>query len=276
MAIKSILCPYSGEQNSAAALRYALKAAQHHDAWVTGALAHGPGYIERQFAPMVGEQILGLLREQSEGFYKAIQERFDKEVSAAGWAEKSEFAEFDDQEHQALSAFARGFDLVIIGEHSANLNESHISPHPDMLALQSGRPVLMIPDAYEGKELASHVLIAWDGKRAAARAVGEAMVMLEQKGKVTLLTVGEDAASNIDGVGGIRTLLTRHGIETDHLHHEKMSGGIGRHILQAVDEVSAELVVMGAYEHSKFSHELFGGPTTHVLKNTKVPVLLVH
>lgn len=276
MAIKSILCPYSGEQNSAAALRYALKAARHHDAWVTGALSHGPGYIERQFAPMVGEQILGMLREQSEDLYKAIQARFEKEAAEAGWSGKTEFAEFDDQEYQALSAFARCFDLVIIGEHSADINESHLSPHPDMLALQSGRPVLMIPDEYEGKELSNHVLIAWDGKRAAARAVGEAMVMLEQKGKVTLLTVGEEAASNIDGIGGIRTLLRRHGIDTDHLHHGRMSGGIGRHILQAVDEVSAEMVVMGAYEHSKFSHELFGGPTTHVLKNSKVPVLLVH
>lgn len=276
MAIKGILCPYSGEQNSAAALQYALMAAKKHDAWITGALAHGPGYIERQFAPMVGEQILGMLREQSNEFYKAIQARFDKEVAAAGWSDKAEFAEFDDQEHQALSAFARGFDLVIIGEHSTNMNESHMSPHPDMLALQSGRPVLMIPDAFEGKELASHVMIAWDGKRAAARAVGEAMVMLEQKGKVTLLTVGEDAAANIDGIGGIRTLLTRHGIDTDHLHHEKMTGGIGRHILQAIDEVAAEMVVMGAYEHSKFSHELFGGPTTTVMKGSRVPVLLVH
>ena len=276
MAIKSILCPYTGEANSAAALSYALKAAKHHDAWVTGALSHGPGYIERQFASMVGEQILGMLREQSEEFYKSIQTRFDKEVAAAGWGEKSEFAEFEDQEYQALSAFARGFDLVIIGEHSTDMNESHMSPHPDMLALQSGRPVLMIPDDFQAKELSSHVLIAWDGKRAAARAVGEAMVMLEQKGKVTLLTVGEDAASNIDGIGGIRTLLTRHGIDTSHLHHDKMSGGIGKHILEAVDEVSAEMIVMGAYEHSKFSHEFFGGPTTHVLKNSKVPVLLVH
>lgn len=276
MAIKSILCPYSGEHNSAAALRYALKAARQHDAWVTGALAHGPGYVERQFAPMVGKQILTLLREQSAEVYKAIQARFGKEVAAAGWAEKSEFAEFEDQEHQALSAFARGFDLVIIGAHSASANDSHMSPHPDILALQSGRPVLMIPDAYEGKELASHVMIAWDGKRAAARAVGEAMVMLEQKGKVTLLTVGADAAANIDGIGGIRTLLTRHGIDAEHLHHDEMSGGIGRHILQAVDEVAAGMIVMGAYEHSKFSHEFFGGPTTHVLKNSKVPVLLVH
>lgn len=276
MAIKTILCPYSGEKNSAAALRYALKAAQHHDAWVTGVLAHGPGYVERQFAPMVGEQILGMIREQSESFYKDIADRFALETKNAGWTEKSEFAEFEDQEHQALSAFARTFDLVVIGEHSTRSNESHMSPHPDMLALQSGRPVLMIPDHYEGKELASHVLVAWDGKRAASRAVAEAMVMLEQKGKVTLLTVGDEAAKNLDGIGGIRTQLNRHGIDADHLHHKKMSGGIGKHILQAVDEVSAELVVMGAYEHSKFSHEFFGGPTTHVMKNTKVPVLLVH
>jgi nucleotide-binding universal stress UspA family protein len=276
MAIKSILCPYSGEKNSAAVLRYALAAARHHDAWLTGVVAHSPMNLERRFGGVVSQQILSILREKEDERSATIKRQFQSEVESAGWLEKAEFAEFEDNDDYVLSAFARGFDVVMIGAHSEDSSDTHLSPHPDVLTLQSGRPVLMIPDGFESDRLANHVLVAWDGKRAAARAVGEAMVMLEQKGKVTLVTVGKKAVKGVDGIGGIKTLMERHGVVCEHVHCATAPKGVGYQILSTADEIGAEMIVMGAYEHSKFSHELFGGATTDVMAHSEVPVMLVH
>jgi nucleotide-binding universal stress UspA family protein len=100
--------------------------------------------------------------------------------------------------------------------------------------------------------------------------------MLEQKGKVTLVTVGKKAVKGVDGIGGIKTLMERHGVVCEHVHCATAPKGVGYQILSTADEIGAEMIVMGAYEHSKFSHELFGGATTDVMAHSEVPVMLVH
>ncbi len=102
--------------------------------------------------------------------------------------------------------------------------------------------------------------------------MGDAMSILENKARVTVLCVGKAAPKGTDRL--IRN-LERHGINVDLVikprHHS-----IGNTVLETTTELDAQLIVMGAYEHSKFSHDLFGGPTTDVISNTKVPVFLSH
>ncbi len=171
-----------------------------------------------------------------------------------------------------LSEFARSFDLIVTGVHSHAENEEHLSANPDLIALRSGRPVLVIPDGYSSDNLAEHALVAWDGKRSSARAIGDAMPTLEEKAKVTVLTVGSNKAPGTDTL--LRN-LGRHGIDAGFLLKPRQ-GSIASTILSAADEISAKLVVMGAFEHSKFSHDVFGGVTTDVIQKSDIPVLLSH
>ncbi len=201
-----------------------------------------------------------------------ISDRFDEMVAEAGLAEHSDFVDLDPTRGETLSAFARNFDLVVTGAHSDLAQEDHMSAHPDLIALRSGRPVLVVPNGYEADGLADNVLVAWDGKRSSARAVGDAMPVLETKAKVTLLTVGAEAAPDTDYM--VRN-LERHGINTE-LVVAPRAGSIAETVIEGAAKADAKLIVMGAFEHSKFAHDIMGGVTTDVIKTSPVPVFMSH
>ena len=117
-----------------------------------------------------------------------------------------------------------------------------------------------------------HALIAWDGKRCAARALGDAMDILEDKARVTVLEVGKDTVPRTDTL--LRN-LERHGIDAQ-LVNKPRHRSIAQTVLDTTEEVGARLIVMGAYEHSRFQHNLIGGVTTDVMAKSTVPVFLSH
>lgn len=272
MSIKSILSAYSGDAAKGSGLRYALHLAKHHDAWLTGVLRHSQSDLEKTLRGTVPKSFLKAFFETEKGRYEEIATRFRTITSEAGFADKSDFVDLSLDKGMSLSSFARSFDLVVTGVHSHSENEAHLSANPDLIALRSGRPVLVVPDGYVAEGLAEHALVAWDGKRASARALGDAMSSLEEKAKVTLLTVGSEQAPGTDYL--LRN-LERHGIEAS-LVLKPRRGSIAETILSAAEELSAKSVVMGAFEHSKFSHDLFGGVTTDVIRQASVPVFLSH
>ncbi|MCB1357972.1 MAG: universal stress protein [Maritimibacter sp.] len=98
------------------------------------------------------------------------------------------------------------------------------------------------------------------------------MPYLEEKAKVTILSVGSQPVAGTDIV--LRN-LARHGIDAS-LVLKPRKKSVAHTILSAADELNAKLVVMGAFEHSKFSHDLFGGVTTEVIQDARVPVFLSH
>ncbi|MDQ2095565.1 universal stress protein [Rhodalgimonas zhirmunskyi] len=272
MSIKSILSAYSGDASKGSGLRHALRLAKHHDAWLTGVLRHRQSNLERTLRGSVPKTFLKTFFEAEETRLNEIAERFRTITIEAGYGDRSDFVDLDVEQGRSLSEFARTFDLVVTGVHSHSENEAHMSANPDLIALRSGRPVLVVPDAYEAEGLTDHALVAWDGKRSSARALGDAMVGLEDKAKVTLLTVGSEKAP---GTEYLLRNLERHGIDAT-LVLKPRKGSIAETILSTAQDVSAELVVMGAFEHSKFSHDVFGGVTTDVIEKTDVPIFMSH
>lgn len=272
MSIKTILSAYSGNATKGSHLKYALQLAKHHDAWLTGVLRHGQSSLERKLRSQVPEAYLASFKEAEQERINEVAERFANTTAEFGWTERSEFVDLDTAKGMSLSEFARPFDLIVTGVHSKQENEEHMSANPDLIALRSGRPVLVVPDGYASDSLAEHALVAWDGKRSSARALGDAMSSLEEKAKVTLLTVGSKKAPGTDIL--LRN-LGRHGIDANLLLMPR-ARSVAKTILTAARDVSAKLVVMGAFEHSKFSHDVFGGVTTDVIQDSDVPVFLSH
>ncbi|PHP65431.1 hypothetical protein CSC94_18905 [Zhengella mangrovi] len=272
MSIKSILSAYSGDASKGSGLRHALHLAKHHDAWLTGVLRHSQSDLERTLRGTVPTSFLKPFLEAEEARFAEIAERFRAITAEAGLEDRSDFVKLDAQKGLSLSEFARSFDLVVTGAHSYSENEAHMSANPDLIALRSGRPVLVVPDEYEAEGLADHALVAWDGKRSSARSLGDAMIGLEDKSKVTLLTVG---TQQVPGTEYLLRNLERHGIDASFVL-KSQQGSIAETILSTAQEISAQLVVMGAFEHSKFSQDMFGGVTTDIIARADVPVFLSH
>ncbi|MEM1237972.1 MAG: universal stress protein [Pseudomonadota bacterium] len=271
MSFKSILCAYSGDAARGSGLRHAVRLAQHHEAHLTGVLRHGASMLADRFGAHVPRGLLDQLRDADTDHINDIAEHFKRVVDSGGLAGRADFIEIDPARDGPLSAFAHTFELIVTGVPTEAANEAHLAAHPDMLALKSGRPVLVVPDGYEAEGLADRALVAWDGKRSAARALGDAMDILAEKSHVTLLSVGTTPR----GTDRMVANMERHGISVDARCVDRQAS-IAETILSAAKSDGAKLIVMGAFEHSKFAHDLFGGVTTDVIAKSAVPVFMAH
>lgn len=273
MSIKSILCAYSGDPNQGSGLRHAIRLAKRHGASLTAvAKTGGLGFLHRQYSAQLPQNILDQLDANGRQVLSGIAARFGEVTKDAGLSEQAEFVELDPKVDGPIASFARAFDLIVIGHHMGAPYEDDYGAHPDLIALRSGRPVLVVPQGYEGPDATkAKALVAWDGKRAATRALVAAMPILEDGADVTLMTVGQTPHNTAQLV----KTVARHGLNVNAVSVAQ-SGSTAATILDQAERQSVDLVVMGAFEHSKFSHDLIGGVTTQVLEQAKVPILMAH
>ena len=116
----------------------------------------------------------------------------------------------------------------------------------------------------------SRVLVAWNGKREAARAAHDALPFLRAAERVVLCAVGEVAGAGLDDAAG---MLRRHGVP---VRAERVAGGdlhAGEILLARAAADRADLLVLGAYGHSRLRELVLGGATRHVLHHATLPVL---
>ena len=275
MSLKSILCAYSGETADGSELRHALRLAQHHDSYLTGVLRHGRAPMETRYQGMIPRDLMEQLRGAERDHIAEIERKFTKTMEKSGMTDRSEFIDLEPEDGLRLSELARYYDLIVTGTRGSAQTDAHMAANPESIALNSGRPVLIVPEDYKAEGLSRHAMIAWDGKKSAARALGDAMQTLESKPKVTVLTIGNTTPEAVPG-GGIMALLERHGVHAVSLHMPRDRRAVAGIIDEAAQKVGAELLVMGAFEHSKFSQDLFGGVTHEILKSARIPVLMSH
>jgi nucleotide-binding universal stress UspA family protein len=138
------------------------------------------------------------------------------------------------------------------------------------LILGAGVPVLVLPQGHAG-EVGSTVLVAWNGSREAARAVHDALPFLQGSAKpVVLCAIGEGALAGLDRAVA---MLERHKVQ---VHPERLQGAdahAGEILLAQAVAHDADLLVMGAYGHSRLRELILGGATRHLLRHVTLPVL---
>lgn len=278
MAIKNILVSYNALGSSDAALGVASLMARKYDAHLTGLLSWGPSRISAALGPWVTTELLESIRVAEAERRQEIAAAFSTAASALAKERpgKVHFMDLGGDADESLMEAARVYDIVVMGHYESSEETAHIAPHPDVIALRSGRPVLIVPQNYRTDRLVERAVLAWDGGRAAARAMADAMPMLETKSHVTVFTAGDaEQAQRREGLDVVGH-LARHGVHTEWRHVSRPSGGIARALLETVETTSAGLLVMGAYEHPKFAEDLVGGVTKTVLAGAKVPILMAH
>jgi nucleotide-binding universal stress UspA family protein len=172
----------------------------------------------------------------------------------------------------------RAADLIVAGQTDPEWDLSPLMDFPERLALESGRPVLIIPYAGRYPTVGRRVVIAWKGSREAARAVFDALPLLREAEAVHILEIkghAEDANAQPPGPA-IAAALGRHGIKPEVRTSIVSDIGIGDEILSRASDLDADLLVMGAYGHSRFRELVFGGATRHIARHMTLPTLLSH
>jgi nucleotide-binding universal stress UspA family protein len=185
----------------------------------------------------------------------------------------------DDEPYDALKLLSRYSDLIVVGQ-SNNEDPAMVNmlDFPEYIALNSGRPVLIVP--YRGQSISSigRVLIAWDASLSAARAVSGAIPLLKNASQVTVAIFNPaskpDVVSQLPGAD-IALYLGRHDINVE-VTQEKTQLEIGDALLRTASEKHSDLIVMGCYGHTRFREILLGGVTRAMLEKASIPVLVAH
>jgi nucleotide-binding universal stress UspA family protein len=172
----------------------------------------------------------------------------------------------------------RAADLIMAGQTDPNWDLSPLMDFPERLALESGRPVLVVPYVGRYPEIGRNVVIAWKPGRESARAVFDALPLLQNADKVQILEVKEraQADSALAPDTTIAASLARHGIKPTVRSTIAADISVGDEILSRLADESADLLVLGAYGHSRFREFVFGGVTRHIARHMTAPTLFSH
>lgn len=174
-------------------------------------------------------------------------------------------------------ALARLHDLVVLGQPDADAATNGLQPAEIVLA--AGRPVLVIPYAGDFTEIGRHALVAWNGTREAARALHDAMFLIERADAVTVVEVdrpgGEDGLKDL-AAADVVAALKRRGVAAKAETAVSDGTPVADIILSLAADCTADLVVMGAWGHSRLREFVLGGVSRSILQEMTVPVLMSH
>ncbi len=272
MSIKNILVSFNGGAPAIGALEMAIKLAGRYGAHLTGVLAHGLPNMLYAYGGQVPQAAMDQLEAADKLHRQEVRKAFT-DLTKAQPAERIHFLDIYGEADEMLMEIALGYDMVVMGPPQKSPNYPHMEAHADVVARNSGKPVLVVPAGYDLAKFNSKVLLAWDGKRAASRAMSDVIKLLDASAKVSVLCIGEKDAATQKARPAI-THLERHGFEATLV--TKKARKIAKAILTAANDEGAGMLAMGAYEHAKLAEDLFGGVTNTVLKKAKIPVLLSH
>ncbi len=142
---------------------------------------------------------------------------------------------------------------------------------------QSGRPCLIYPDALSKNFSLETIVISWDLSRSAARAVGDALPLLMKARSVHVVTVrGEKGLPCNDVAAPLIDYLHEHGVNCAAADKDLAGAAIGSAILDYSANANADLLVMGAYGHSRAREFVLGGATKSILDLAPLPLFMAH
>lgn len=274
--IKDVVVFLDGRREGSGVIEFAAKLSEEQGAHLTGAFVWPPMSAEGSAAYLRGRAIKELIASYNAEVgqrEKSLRESFERAASRSGLQ-----AEWRSVRHlmaRDMVAHARYADLAIVGRPDPAGQEGIPLDLPQTLVLASGRPVILLPPeppASAGRR----VLIGWNAEREATRAVADALPFLARADAVELLVVDHERTGEHGEEPGadIARHLARHGVQVDVRRTSSGGEGIGRVLLSRAAAFGADLVVMGAYGHSRLTEIVFGGATRTVLHEAGLPVLM--
>ena len=277
--IKDVLVNLTIGAKHDAAADYGVAVAAELDAHACAvAFAWEPVIPATMLGGMVSVDIIEAQRTENEKAAKAAAAAFDKAATRAGVSvETHVLTSTAAGAADTFGRMGRRFDLSV----AAQPDPDDTAPVEDMIIeaalFQSGRPVIVVPYIHKGGLKLDRVMVCWDGGRTAARAIGDAIPLLERAKSVDVVTVtGEEG--KWDRVPGVDMghHLARHGLKVDVKRIAASEGSVGDTLLSYAADIGADMIVMGGYGHSRLREFILGGVTRGMLKSMTVPCFMSH
>lgn len=275
---KDLLVEIDDSETSQKRIDYAIRLARRFNAHLTGL------YLVQVFIPppAVGAY---LTRDMEAQIYESEIERADVALDRFRKTAEREGIQFEARSDKCphhdlariLSLHGRYADLVIIGQQDPEDRTDGLDPGDAVLA--SSAPLMIVPHIGAPATSAERVTVAWNASRESARAVRDAIPLLEQAKTVDIVCFKPKSTASGHGEypgADIGLYLSRHGVQVNVQILEGDGIDVGNALLSYLADVGSDLLVMGGYGHSRLREAVLGGATRTILESMTVPVLMAH
>ena len=179
---------------------------------------------------------------------------------------------------ERVPVHARYSDLVLFGPDTAYRSPWLRKQLVEAVAMNSGRPLLMVPDAYTPRKV-HHLAVGWNASREATRAVNDSLILAVPGARIDVMTI--NAHPHVHGHGDqpgadIALHLAKHGFAVDVVNVSSAEGSTSEALIDHANDRKADLLVIGAYAHSRLRNFILGGVTLDLMPGPPILTLFSH
>ena len=274
--VKNILIGFvHDEANPSAALHYGLSLATHARAHVTVQALSLKLAMTHALVTDLAAELINAENARRHEVAAAAARKAREDALTLGVPCTTETAQMSYPDVIAtFAAHARVHDLTVLEKDVdfLSLEEGIL----DEALFQSGRPVIVVPEKVH-EFRCKRILVAWDGSPKAARAVNDALPFLRAADKVEIVSIdGEKDLRNSVPGSDLAPHLERHDIEVVVSARTAIDGDVAATLRDQAGLFGADMIVMGAFVHSRLREMVLGGVTRSMLKDSPVPLFLAH
>jgi nucleotide-binding universal stress UspA family protein len=278
MSFNGIIVYVDGTEAAKARIGFAVALAKAQDAYLIG-IAFAPNALLPLYGADVGfADMSGVLRDvKAQG--EAALEGFNACAKAAGVSAEGRLMQgMSEQFPHDFAYIARQVDLTILGQPRDG--DPLIGQYAlvERCLFASGRPAIIVPAAPAELAVEGTIVAAWDGSAEAARAFNDALTFLKPAKRVVLLVGDRESGNERDEppIDDMVAHLKRHGVAVELARIPAREGDVGRLLLSKAKELGADMIVMGAFHHSRWREFILGGVTLTMLEEATIPLFMAH
>jgi nucleotide-binding universal stress UspA family protein len=278
MAFSDILCPMLSLDADESALAAAEVVAQRADGRITALMVELEPDPIYTFEGAIERTLLADAQVQIHKEFEAQQHKLEARARGPRGFDVRALAVTAGGAGAALGEEARQADLTIMLRPGGAPMEDLRTAIAEGILFGSGRPLLLIPPLWRGDAIGRNIVVGWNGKREAARALADAAPFMDQAASVTVVCVALGASrSQADASGqAIVSHLARRGKRAELRHAGELGFSDGATLFGQAGALGADLVVMGGYGSPRMLEMIVGGVTREAMTSARIPVLMSH
>jgi nucleotide-binding universal stress UspA family protein len=259
------------------AANFAISVAETFEAHLTGvAFVYDP-VIPGSVMGGIPAEFIEMQRAEAEKSANETVARFEQAAKRSGISYESRILSASVAgASEELGKLARRFDLAIVGQANRD-KEEPTEVIDEGVLFESGRPIIVVPFIQKAGLKLDHVMVCWDGSRAATRAIADAMPFLQKAKQVEIVLVTSKGFKADEAPGAdLAKHLARHNLKVVLKRITSPDIDIASTILSYAADANADMIVMGGYGHSRLREFVLGGATRGILESMTVPTLMSH
>jgi len=257
------------------AITLAAREEAHLDILCLGVDRTQTGYYYAGTNAFIQQETLHKAQEDASAIEAAVKARMGRETVT--WSSEAAVAQIAGLSH-LVAQRARFSDLVIMPRPYGEGRGIEDEAATEAVLFDGHAPLLVVPAGADTAHIGRKIVIAWNQSQEAMAAIKEALPLMQAADVVNIAVVDppKHGPDRSDPGGALSQMLSRHGVKTEISVLAKTMPRVSDVLQRHATDIEADMMIMGAYGHSRFREAILGGATRGMLEKTAIPVLMAH